>query len=233
MVLKETKRFLFFSDFDVNFNSQKTCINGLIVIVSISIETNCSTETKFKMKFVVFALIFVCVIVRVQSDNQYDRNKLEERLRKLAGGVAVVKVGGKSEVEIKEEAIQKGTAGLARTFAKVLTGTILKLVDDLIKILKKFGFNGLIKKLEDIEREIQKAVKSFQHIKNSNLSDFLLDFIFNDESLLLEQLKGVVKEVIAALDKLGPSGEPAKVIANALVRVINTVLSIIRPKKTI
>ena len=32
----------------------------------------------------------------------YDREKLQERLAKLAGGVAVIKVGGSTEVEVKE-----------------------------------------------------------------------------------------------------------------------------------
>ena len=36
------------------------------------------------------------------STSDYDREKLQERLAKLAGGVAVIKVGGASEVEVKE-----------------------------------------------------------------------------------------------------------------------------------
>ncbi len=43
--------------------------------------------------------------IRTQIDNttsDYDREKLQERLAKLAGGVAVIKVGGASEVEVKE-----------------------------------------------------------------------------------------------------------------------------------
>jgi chaperonin GroEL len=43
--------------------------------------------------------------IRQQIDNttsDYDREKLQERLAKLAGGVAVIKVGGASEVEVKE-----------------------------------------------------------------------------------------------------------------------------------
>jgi chaperonin GroEL len=36
------------------------------------------------------------------SDSDYDREKLQERLAKLAGGVAVIKVGAASEVELKE-----------------------------------------------------------------------------------------------------------------------------------
>jgi len=37
-----------------------------------------------------------------QTTSDYDREKLQERLGKLSGGVAVIKVGGASEVEVKE-----------------------------------------------------------------------------------------------------------------------------------
>ncbi len=43
--------------------------------------------------------------IKTQMENttsDYDREKLQERLAKLAGGVAVIKVGGASEVEVKE-----------------------------------------------------------------------------------------------------------------------------------
>ena len=43
--------------------------------------------------------------IRSQIENttsDYDREKLQERLAKLAGGVAVIKVGGATEVEVKE-----------------------------------------------------------------------------------------------------------------------------------
>ncbi|MGX7951496.1 chaperonin GroEL [Tsuneonella sp. HG249] len=43
--------------------------------------------------------------IRTQIDSttsDYDKEKLQERLAKLAGGVAVIKVGGASEVEVKE-----------------------------------------------------------------------------------------------------------------------------------
>ena len=38
-----------------------------------------------------------------QTTSDYDREKLQERLGKLTGGVAVIKVGGASEVEVKEK----------------------------------------------------------------------------------------------------------------------------------
>ena len=47
-----------------------------------------------------------CAQIRTQiesASSDYDREKLEERLGKLSGGVAVIKVGGASEVEVKEK----------------------------------------------------------------------------------------------------------------------------------
>jgi chaperonin GroEL len=46
-----------------------------------------------------------CAQIRAQIEettSDYDREKLQERLAKLAGGVAVIKVGGSTEVEVKE-----------------------------------------------------------------------------------------------------------------------------------
>ncbi|MFM2129027.1 MAG: 60 kDa chaperonin 2, partial [Pseudomonadota bacterium] len=46
-----------------------------------------------------------CGQIRAQVEettSDYDREKLQERLAKLAGGVAVIKVGGATEVEVKE-----------------------------------------------------------------------------------------------------------------------------------
>ena len=47
-----------------------------------------------------------CDQIRAQVDkttSDYDKEKLQERLAKLSGGVAVIKVGGASEVEVKEK----------------------------------------------------------------------------------------------------------------------------------
>ncbi|SPL62558.1 chaperonin GroEL [Ochrobactrum soli] len=38
-----------------------------------------------------------------ETTSEYDREKLQERLAKLAGGVAVIRVGGSTEVEVKEK----------------------------------------------------------------------------------------------------------------------------------
>jgi len=46
-----------------------------------------------------------CTQLRAQieeTDSEYDKEKLQERLAKLAGGVAIIRVGGSTEVEVKE-----------------------------------------------------------------------------------------------------------------------------------
>ncbi|OUR80706.1 chaperonin GroL [Alphaproteobacteria bacterium 46_93_T64] len=46
-----------------------------------------------------------CAQIRAQTEettSDYDREKLQERLAKLAGGVALIKVGGATEIEVKE-----------------------------------------------------------------------------------------------------------------------------------
>ncbi|MFN3077457.1 MAG: chaperonin GroEL [Alphaproteobacteria bacterium] len=52
------------------------------------------------------AILARCNQIRQQIENttsDYDKEKLQERLAKLAGGVAVIKVGGATEVEVKEK----------------------------------------------------------------------------------------------------------------------------------
>ena len=47
--------------------------------------------------------------IRVQLEettSEFDREKLQERLAKLAGGVAVIKVGAATETELKERKLR-------------------------------------------------------------------------------------------------------------------------------
>ena len=64
--------------------------------------------------------------IRAQIDDttsDYDREKLQERLAKLAGGVAVIKVGAATEVEMKEQKLRIEDA-LAATRAAVEEGIV-------------------------------------------------------------------------------------------------------------
>ena len=57
------------------------------------------------------------------TTSEYDREKLAERLAKLVGGVAVIKVGGMTEVEVKEKKDRVDDA-LAATRAAVADGIV-------------------------------------------------------------------------------------------------------------
>ncbi len=57
------------------------------------------------------------------ASSEFDREKLQERLAKLAGGVAVIKVGAPTEVELKERKLRVEDA-LSATRAAVEEGTV-------------------------------------------------------------------------------------------------------------
>ncbi|MGZ8998321.1 MAG: TCP-1/cpn60 chaperonin family protein, partial [Allosphingosinicella sp.] len=58
-----------------------------------------------------------------RSDRHYDKEKLQERLAKIAGGVAIIKVGGSSETEVKERKDRVDDA-LSATRAAVEEGIV-------------------------------------------------------------------------------------------------------------
>jgi chaperonin GroEL len=67
-----------------------------------------------------------CNQIRAQIEettSDYDREKLQERLAKLAGGVAIIRVGGSSEVEVKEKK-DRVDDGLHATRAAVEEGIV-------------------------------------------------------------------------------------------------------------
>jgi chaperonin GroEL len=67
-----------------------------------------------------------CTQIRAQIEettSDYDREKLQERLAKLAGGVAIIRVGGSTEVEVKERK-DRVDDGLHATRAAVEEGIV-------------------------------------------------------------------------------------------------------------
>ena len=59
-----------------------------------------------------------------ETSSDYDREKLQERVAKLAGGVAVIRVGGMTEVEVKERKDRVDDA-LNATRAAVQEGVVV------------------------------------------------------------------------------------------------------------
>ena len=100
------------------------------------------------------------------TTSDYDREKLQERLAKLAGGVAVIQVGAATEVEMKERKLRIEDA-LAATRAAVEEGIVpgggvallsaIPTVKEVVKKLEgdeKTGANIVLKALEEPIRQI-------------------------------------------------------------------------------
>ena len=100
------------------------------------------------------------------TNSDFDREKLQERLAKIAGGVAVIKVGAATEVEMKEMKLRIEDA-LNATKAAVEEGIVagggtafLNVIDDVATLLKttegdeKIGVQIVLKALEAPVRQI-------------------------------------------------------------------------------
>jgi chaperonin GroEL len=100
-----------------------------------------------------------------ETTSDYDREKLQERLAKLAGGVAVIRVGGATEVEVKEKkdrvddalnatraAVEEGIVPGGGTALLRAKGAVAKLKDDNADI--QAGINIVLKALEAPIRQI-------------------------------------------------------------------------------
>lgn len=101
-----------------------------------------------------------------ESDSEFDKEKLQERLAKLSGGVAVIQVGAATEVELKERKLRIEDA-LAATRAAVEEGIVagggtvlIDSIDAVAKIVdelegdEKTGANIILKALEEPLRQI-------------------------------------------------------------------------------
>lgn len=101
-----------------------------------------------------------------ETDSDFDREKLQERLAKLVGGVAVIQVGAATEVELKERKLRIEDA-LSATRAAVEEGIVpgggtvlLDSCDEVQKLVdslegdEKTGANIILKALEAPVRQI-------------------------------------------------------------------------------
>ncbi len=130
--------------------------------------------------------------IRTQIENttsEFDKEKLQERLAKLAGGVAVIKVGAATEIEMKEKKLRIEDA-LAATKAAVEEGIVagggvalinaIPSVESLLSSAnddEKTGVAIVLKALEEPLRQIAKnaGVEGsviINRIKNENKIDF-------------------------------------------------------------
>ena len=88
---------------DLGLKLEKTTLEHLGRAKSIKIDKDNTTIIDgFGDKSAIQDRVAQLKVQIADSSSDYDREKLQERLAKLAGGVAVIKVGGATEVEVKE-----------------------------------------------------------------------------------------------------------------------------------
>jgi chaperonin GroEL len=101
-----------------------------------------------------------------ETNSEYDKDKLQERLAKLAGGVAVIRVGAASDAEIKEKKARVEDA-LHATRAAIEEGIVagggvalIRCLDDLETLTfeddRQYGVNILRRAMEEPLRQIVK-----------------------------------------------------------------------------
>lgn len=94
-----------------------------------------------------------------EATSDYDREKLQERVAKLAGGVAVIKVGAATEVEMKEKKARVEDA-LHATRAAVEEGVVAGGGVALIRVASKIA--GLKGQNEDQNVGIKVALRAME-----------------------------------------------------------------------
>ncbi len=142
-----------------------------------------------------------------ETTSDYDREKLQERLAKLSGGVAVINVGAATEVEMKERKLRIEDA-LAATRAAVEEGIVpgggvalmgvMRAVKDLVEKSEgdyKTGAAIVVRALEEPVRQIainagvDGAVVA-ERIKNENNATFGYDALNNEYGDMVK--KGII-----------------------------------------
>ncbi len=105
-----------------------------------------------------------CEQIRAQMEetsSDYDREKLQERLAKLAGGVAVIKVGAATEVEMKEKKARVEDA-LHATRAAVEEGIVPGGGVSLVRVAGALADKGVQTANSDQETGVQIALRAME-----------------------------------------------------------------------
>ncbi len=147
------------------------------------------------------------------SDSEYDKEKLQERLAKLSGGVAVIEVGAASEVELKERKLRIEDALNATRAAKeegIVPG----------------GGVALIRVMQDLE----KSINTVSYTTDDEKVGFriLLDSLYIPLKQIADNA-GVKGEVVVETVKKLPTNEGFDAMTNKYVDMIKS--GIVDPAK--
>ncbi len=152
-----------------------------------------------------------------ETTSDYDREKLQERLAKLAGGVAVIQVGAATEIEMKERKLRIEDA-LAATRAAVEEGIVpgggialMNVLSDVQAELSKFagdaktGVEIVLRSMEEPLRQIAmnggiEGSVIVENVKNSHKNGYGFDVMKGEYVDMIE--RGII--------------DPTKVVRSAL-----------------
>jgi chaperonin GroEL len=151
-----------------------------------------------------------------ETDSSYDREKLEERLAKLAGGVAIIKVGAATETELKEkkhrveDALSAARAGVEEGLVPGGGVTFLNIIPALEKVREKARGEEKIG-VDIVRRALEEPLRTIAN--NAGLEGSVIVGRVKGEkpgiglNALTEQIEDLVKSGIV---------DPAKVARSAL-----------------
>jgi len=159
-----------------------------------------------------------------ETTSDFDKEKLQERLAKLAGGVAIIKVGAATEVELKEkkhrveDALSAARAGIEEGMVPGGEVTLLNAIKGLDKVKAEgdelTGVNILRRALEEPFRQL---------VANAGQDgSVMLDGIRRKQSETKSNVWGyeVIKNEVVDLTKAGVI-DPAKVVRSAVENAVS------------
>src|SRR3954451_19580219 len=151
-----------------------------------------------------------------ETTSDYDREKLQERLAKLAGGVAVIRVGGSTEIEVKEKkdrvddalnatraAVEEGIVPGGGTALLRAKGAVSKLKAENADV--QAGINIVLKALESPIRQI---------VENAGVEGSIVVGKINDNKSATYGFNAQTEEFVDMLE--AGIVDPAKVVRTAL-----------------
>src|SRR6266542_1122682 len=159
-----------------------------------------------------------------ETTSDFDKEKLQERLAKLAGGVAIIKVGAATEVELKEkkhrveDALSAARAGIEEGMVPGGEVTLLNAIKGLDKVKAEgdelTGVNILRRALEEPFRQL---------VANAGQDgSVMLDGIRRKQADTKSNVWGyeVIKNEVVDLTKAGVI-DPAKVVRSAVENAVS------------
>jgi len=165
-----------------------------------------------------------------KSDSQYDKEKLKERLGKLSGGVAVIKVGAATESEMKYVKLKIEDAVNA-TKAAVDEGIVPGGGSALVKAGEKVSAKNIKSPSADISDEFQVGVKILLDSLSAPLKQIAINAGKDDGSVIVEKVRsgkantGYDANADMIIDDMVAEGiiDPVKVTRTSLERASSAV----------